>query len=177
MPPTTPPEGAQKGARDLANQIGLLQGQNHKGTQKAWTGDIAGRRIRAKSAPARTKNVYPQYGRYTNNPSRTPKPTQRSVSNKSTLARLKKLQTPARAHKFYPQQNRYVSNHSKTPRSTQNPSSNRGTLSRLKKLQSSPPRVYRKSINVYANFRTAQTQSRKALSERYLWQTSSQKKL
>ena len=87
-----------------------IAGTKPQGTQKAWTGDIAGRRIRAKSAPARTKNVYPQYGRYTNNPSRTPKPTQRSVSNKSTLARLKKLQTPARAHKFYPQQNRYVSN-------------------------------------------------------------------
>ena len=130
-----------------------IAGTKPQGTQKAWTGDIAGRRIRAKSAPARTKNVYPQYGRYTHNPSRTPKSTQRSVSNKSTLARLKKLQTPARAHKFYPQQNRYVNNPSKTPRSTQNPSSNRGTLSRLKKLQSSPPRVYKKSINVYANFR------------------------
>ena len=138
-----------------------IAGTKPQGTQKAWTGDIAGRRIRAKSAPARTKNVYPQYGRYTNNPSRTPKPTQRSVSNKSTLARLKKIQTPARAHKFYPQQNRYVNNPSKTPRSTQNPSSNRGTLSRLKKLQSSPPRVYRKSINVYANFRRPKRKAEK----------------
>ena len=153
MPLTTPPEGAQKGARDLANQTVRLQGQNHKAHKRRGLAILAGRRIRAKSAPARTKNVYPQYGRYTHNPSRTPKPTQRSVSNKSTLARLKKLQTPARAHKFYPQENRYVNNPSKTPRSTQNPSSNRGTLSRLKKLQSSPPRVYRKSINVYANFR------------------------
>jgi len=130
-----------------------IAGTKPQGTQKAWTGDLAGRRIRAKSAPARTKNVYPQYGRYSHNPSRTPKPTQRSVSNKSTLARLKKIQPPARAHKFYPQENRYVNNPSKTPRSTQNPSSNRGTLSRLKKIQSSPPRIYRKSINVYANFR------------------------
>jgi hypothetical protein len=130
-----------------------IAGTKPQGTQKAWTGDIAGRRIRAKSAPARTKNVYPQYGRYNSSRPRTSKPTQRSVSNKSTLARLKRIQTPARAHKFYPQENRYVNNPSKTPRSTQNPSSNRGTLSRLKKLQSSPPRVYRKSINVYANFR------------------------
>lgn len=123
-----------------------------KSSENAWKGDIAGYRIRAKSSPARSKNIYPQYGRYTNNPSRRPKPTQNAVSNKSTLARLKKLQTPAKARRVYPQSGRYVNNPSKTPRSTQNPASNRGTLARVKKLQSSPPRIYRKSINVYANF-------------------------
>jgi hypothetical protein len=146
------PRRRAKGGERPGRPIRPITRAKPKATQKAWTGDISGRRIRAKSAPARSP-IYPQYGKYTHNPSRTPKPTQRSVSNKSTLARLKKLQTPARANKFYPQQNRYVNNPSKTPRSTQNPSSNRGTLSRLKKLQSSPPRVYKKSINVYANFR------------------------
>ncbi|HEX6227774.1 MAG TPA: hypothetical protein VFZ52_25320 [Chryseolinea sp.] len=147
------PRRRARGGERAGRPTRPIAGTKPSDKQKAWSGDIAGRRIRAKSAPARTTNVYPQYGRYTHNPSRTPKSKQRSVSNKSTLARLKKLQTPARAHKFYPQQNRYVNNPSKTPRSTQNPSSNRGTLSRLKKLQSSPPRVYKKSINVYANFR------------------------
>ena len=147
------PRRRAKGGERAGKPTRPIAGSKPKATQKAWTGDIAGRRIRAKSEPARSTNVYPQYGRYTRNPSRTPSKTQRPVSNKSILARLKKLQTPARANKFYPQQNRYVNNPSKTPRSTQNPSSNRGTLSRLKKLQSSPPRVYRKSINVYANFR------------------------
>ena len=120
--------------------------------ERAWTGDIAGRRIRAKSGPARSPNIYPQYGRYTHNPSREPKPTQNAVSNKSTLARLKRLQTPASARKVYPQKGRFVNNPSSTPRSTQNPSSNRATLARVKKLQSSPPRIYKRSLNVYAHF-------------------------
>ena len=121
--------------------------------ERAWSGDIAGRRIRATTARERTKNVYPQYGRYTHNPSRKPRPTQKIISNKSTLARLKKLQTPASARKVYPQKGRFVNNPSRTPRSTQNAVPNRGTLARVKKLQSSPPKIYKKSINVYANFR------------------------
>ncbi len=121
--------------------------------ERAWSGDIAGRRIRATSDRERSKNVYPQYGRYTHNPSRTPKPSQKVVSNKSTLARLKKLQTPASARKVYPQKGRFVNNPSRTPRSTQNAVPNRGTLARVKKLQSTPPKIYKKSINVYANFR------------------------
>ncbi len=121
--------------------------------ERAWSGDIAGRRIRATSDRERSRNVYPQYGRYTHNPSRTPKPTQKIVSNRSTLARLKKIQTPASARKVYPQKGRFVNNPSRTPRSTQNAVPNRGTLARVKKLQSKPPKIYRKSINVYANFR------------------------
>jgi len=126
-----------------------------KSSQNAWKGDIAGYRIRAKSKPDRTaKNVYPQYGRYNHNPSQKPKPSQPIVSNKTALKRVKKLQTSprVRAGNVYQQEGRYVNNPSKTPRSTQNPSSNRGTLSRLKKLQSSEPRIYRRSINVFANF-------------------------
>ena len=121
--------------------------------ERAWSGDIAGRRIRATSDRERTRNVYPQYGRYSHNPSRTPKPVQKIVSNRSTLARLKKLQTPASARKVYPQKGRFVNNPSRTPRSTQNAVPNRGTLARAKKLQSKPPKIFRKSINVYANFR------------------------
>ncbi len=124
-----------------------------KSTQNAWNGDIAGYRLRTKSPTGRARNVYPQYGRYNHNPSKTPKKNQNVVSNRPTLNRLKKIQTPARARKVYPQQGRYVNNPSKTPRSTQNATSNRGTLKRVKKLQSSEPRIFKKSINVYANFR------------------------
>lgn len=130
--------------------------------ERAWSGDIAGRRIRAKSGPAKSPNIYPQYGRYTHNPSRKPKPSQEIVSNKSTLKRLKRLQTPASARKVYPQKGRFVNNPSPRPRSTQNPSSNKATLSRLKKLQSSPPRIYRRSINVYAHFPRPKRKSEQA---------------
>ena len=148
----TPRRRARGGDRPGKPLRPIVKAKPERG-ERAWKGDVAGYRIRAKSSPGRSKNVYPQYGRYTNNPSRTPKPAQKIISNKSTLARLKKLQTPASARKVYPQKGRFVNNPSKTPRSTQNAVPNRGTLARAKKLQSSPPKIYRKSINVYANFR------------------------
>lgn len=147
------PRRRAKGGERPGRPIRPIAGTKPKNTQKAWKGDIAGYRIRAKSTPGRSPNVYPQYGRYTHNPSRTPRSTQKAVSNQSALKRLKKLQTPASARRVYPQSGRYVNNPSKTPRSTQNAVPNRGTLARVKKLQSSPPRIFKKSINVYANFR------------------------
>ncbi len=96
--------------------------------QKAWRGDIAGYRIRAKSAPGKSrKNIYPQYGRYVHNPSRKPKPTEKAVSNRSTLAQLQQLQTPEGGGS--PPKRRKV-----VPRSAS------GSF------------TARKSINVYANF-------------------------
>src|SRR5688572_18779772 len=74
------PRRRAKGGDRPGRPIRPIARTKPQGTQKAWTGDIAGRRIRAKSAPA-LSTIYPQYGRYSNNPSRTPKPTQRSVSN------------------------------------------------------------------------------------------------
>lgn len=147
----TPRRRARGGERP-GRPVRPLSRTKPKNTQNAWRGDIAGYRIRAKSAPARSKNVYPQYGRYNRNPSKISRPTPDVVSNRSTLKRLKKIQTPARARNVFPQEGRYVNNPSKVPRSTQNASSNRGTLTRLKKLQSREPRIYKKSINVYANF-------------------------
>jgi hypothetical protein len=150
----TPRKRARSGERP-GRPIRPIARTKPKNTQKAWRGDIAGYRIRAKSRPDKTaKNVYPQYGRYSHNPSAKPKPSQPIVSNRAALNRVKRLQTSpkARARNVYPQEGRYVNNPSKVPRSTQNPTSNRSTLSRLKKLQSSQPRIYRKSINIYANF-------------------------
>ena len=155
------PRRRAKGGERPGRPLRPIAGTKPQNTQKAWKGDIAGYRIRAKSAPARTKNVYPQYGRYTHNPSRTPRSTQTPVSNRAALARVKKLQTPARARNVYPQQGRYVNNPSKTPRSTQNAVPNRGTLARVKKLQSRPPKIFRKSINVYANFRRPKRKAEK----------------
>ena len=100
--------------------------------QKAWNGDISGRRIRQKNGssttpyvhrqPSRTtrrvvpdregrqnvqsgrpvripsatgkiRNIYPQRGKFVNNPSPTPRDNQRAVSNRTQLARLKQLET------------------------------------------------------------------------------------
>src|SRR5690349_15200923 len=64
--------------------------------QKAWTGDIAGYRLRHKnrsSAGDGKTNVYPQYGRYTRVKDAKPRSTEHTVSNAGTLARLRKLES------------------------------------------------------------------------------------
>lgn len=94
--------------------------------EKAWRGDIAGYKIRAKSSPGKTRNVYPQYGRYVHNPSKKPRPTEKPVSNSSALARVKQLQTQEGGS---PPKRRKI-----VPRSA------------------SSSFTARKSINVYANF-------------------------
>lgn len=95
--------------------------------QEAWRGDIAGYRIRAKSSPGKSrKNIYPQYGRYVHNPSKKPKPTEKAVSNRGTLARLQNMQSPELSSP--PKRKKVV------PRSAS------GSF------------TARKSINVYANF-------------------------
>lgn len=94
--------------------------------EKAWRGDIAGYRIRSRSSAGSSRNVYPQYGRYTHNPSRKPRRTEKAVSNRETLTILKILQTP---EKGPPGKKRKV-----VPRSA------------------SRSFTARKSINVYAHF-------------------------
>jgi len=101
-----------------------LASTSPKTTQKAWRGDIAGYKIRSKSAGSSRKNVYPQYGRYSK--ASPPRPTENPTSNRSALTRLKRLQgqgTPAPTRR-----DRVV------PRSA------------------SASYTARKSINVYANF-------------------------
>ncbi len=101
-----------------------LAGTSPKTAQKAWRGDIAGYKIRSRSAGSSRKNVYPQYGRYSR--ASYPKPTENATSNRSTLSRLNRLQgqgTPAS-----------ISRQRVIPRSA------------------SAPFTARKSINVYANF-------------------------
>ena len=73
-----------------------LASTSPKTTQKAWRGDIAGYKIRSKSAGSSRKNVYPQYGRYSK--ASPPRPTENPTSNRRALARVKRLQsqgTPA----------------------------------------------------------------------------------
>ena len=95
--------------------------------QKAWRGDIAGYKIRKQSpASAGRNNVYPQYGRYTHNPSKKPrKRVEKAISNEGQIAYNRTVQTPDRPP---PKKKKVV------PRSA------------------SSSFTARKSINVYANF-------------------------
>lgn len=104
--------------------------------EKAWRGDLAGYKIRSRSSAGSSRNVYPQYGRYTHNPSRKPRRTEKAVSNRETLAILKILQTP---EKGPPGKKRKV-----VPRSA------------------SRSFTARKSINVYAHFRRPKPKGERA---------------
>jgi len=107
--------------------------------QKAWRGDITGRRIRAPRSNEKVRNVYPQYGRYSSNPSRKPKNKEPKVtSNRSTLKRLEKLQGGP---------------------------SNSGSGKRKQVViprSASHAFIARKSINVYANFPRPKPKKEKA---------------
>jgi hypothetical protein len=57
-----------------------------KDPQQKWNA-VSGQRVVVRSATGKTKNTFSQRGRYVNNPSRKPRPTQRIISNESQLAR------------------------------------------------------------------------------------------
>jgi hypothetical protein len=131
--------------------------------QRAWKGDLTGRRIRAPRQPASSsRNVYPQTGRYV----RTSKDLggdRGSRTNSVIQSKIKRLQgtsgnrqrspgrkpvvrprsVSGRIHKFYPQSGRFVNNPSKKPRTVQRAVSNRPALARLKKLQGPEPKPKR----------------------------------
>jgi hypothetical protein len=110
-----------------------------KDTQKAWKGDLTGRKIRAPRDNNKARKVYPQYGRYTNNPSRKPKDREpKVVSNRSQVAR----------------QNRTQGSHSK--------SSSGGRKQVVTPRSASHAFMARKSINVYANFARPKPKKEKA---------------
>lgn len=103
--------------------------------QKAWRGDLAGYRIRKRSSAGSSRNVYPQYGRYSHNPSKKPKSNEKPVSNRGTLARLHSLESrqspPGKKRKVIPR-------------------------------SASRSFTARKSINIYANFPRPKRKSEQA---------------
>jgi len=117
------PPKAGKASQKIYPQRNLSTQPNN--TQRAMHGGGAPR-VRVRSNTGKTRNVYPQYGRYSNNPSRKPQTVQKPVSNKSTLARLKKLQGPS--------------------------PSGPGKKKKVVPRSASRSFTARKSINVYANF-------------------------
>ncbi len=126
--------------RKIYSQTGRSVNYSSKSDkQKAWKGDITGRRIRAPRAGEKTRNVYPQYGRYSSNPSRKSKSREpKAVSNRSTLKRLDRLQGGP---------------------------SNSGSGRRKQVViprSASHSFIARKSINVYANFARPKPKKEKA---------------
>lgn len=101
---------------------------NHSSTPKErpWRGPAFGPRANTREKTGQGRNVYPQYGRYSRNPSRKPRTDQRAVSNRAALARLNRLQGPEPPGP--------------------------GKKKRVVPRSASGSFIARKSINVYANF-------------------------
>jgi hypothetical protein len=142
-----------------------------KETQRAWKGDLTGRRLehKNKSSDKHKPKIYRQTG-----PSVRRRVPDRE--GRQNVARGRPTRIPSATGKIknvYPQKGPYVSNPSTTPRTTQKAVSNKVALARLKKLETpgkndpqgkgkkvrvvprsaSRPYIHNKSINVWANFR------------------------
>jgi len=139
--------------------------------QKAWRGDITGRRLRSRNSTssAGKANVYKQSGRYvTKTPGRG---ASRTSGGRVTRARRIPSNT-GKVRNVYPTGGNRVGGVTRPGSEGGRTVSNRGTLSRLKRIQTSPgagssgggrgkvvprsassPFIRRKSINVYARFK------------------------
>ncbi len=137
--------------------------------QRAWRGDISGRRIRTqdKESSGGKRNVFPQSGRYANS---RPSERQRAWRGSASGSGVRTRSNTGKTRNVYPQRWKYTHNPSRTPQSKQRAVSNRSTLARLNKLQGDPdgprpkrkrkvvPRsasrsfIARRSTNIFASF-------------------------
>jgi hypothetical protein len=148
----------------------------YKPRKKASGGERAGRAIRtasgrvtgARSSTGKNKNVYPQTGRFVNNPSKDPQSRSRFRGRTASGNKVITRSPSSGGRNIYPQRGRYVHNPARTPRDDSRGISNRSVLNRVAGLQSPdrPPRkrakvrprsasrafIARKTINVQARF-------------------------
>jgi hypothetical protein len=145
-------------------------------TQRAWKGDLAGRRLRHRNSSSVKPYVHRQRGEHV----RRNVPDREGRRNVTGGRPVRIESATGRVRNVFPQRGPYVSNSSTKPRDQQRPVSNRGTLARLKQLQTSAkvspdrkkvkvvPRsasrafIRHKSINVYANFPRPKKKSEQA---------------
>ncbi|MBX2961615.1 MAG: hypothetical protein KF687_03830 [Cyclobacteriaceae bacterium] len=145
----------------------IYQAKQPMGKERAWKGDITGRKIPAtRSQTNQARNVYPQSGRYMGQkgpPEKDPQLKWRAVERQRVQVRS----ATGKTRNVYPQFNKYVNNPSRRPQSVERPVSNAPQLAKLKKMGSQPqppdrkrvvpatasrPYISRKSINPYAGF-------------------------
>lgn len=106
--------------------------------QKAWKGDIAGRKIRGRNYSSEKRIVYPQSGPLVHNNSRKPRTKDRFIPDKAALARVRRFQ--------------------RQPEQRESP----GARGRVVPRSASRPFIKHKSINVYANFKRPKKKGERA---------------
>ncbi|MCI0751191.1 MAG: hypothetical protein L0Y35_05080, partial [Flammeovirgaceae bacterium] len=130
---------------------------------RPWKGGASGNRISVRSTSGKTRNVYPQFGRYSSH---------RSVSGKQQKVwgkqRVAVRSISGRSKNVYPQFGRYNTDPAKMPGFSPKVQSNRQEIARAENMSKKPgygkrkykvsPRsasssyLARRSINTYANF-------------------------
>lgn len=145
----------------------FYRAKSPQGKERAWKGDITGRRIPAeRSQSDKARNVYPQSGKYMGQKGPSEKdPQQRWRAG--SRQRIQVRSATGKIRNVYPQYNRYVNNPSRKPQRIERPVSNAPQLAKLKKMQTQPqppkkkrvvpvsasrPYIRNKSINPYAGF-------------------------
>ncbi len=146
--------------------------------QRAWQGDISGRRLRvqsrkSQSARSAKRNVYPQSGPYVNNPSKKPRAEPRvytrTASGAKPIKRIPQGQqrawkgnikggpvgTPSRSgqnRKIYPQSGRFVNHSSKSGREIQRTYPNQSKIKQAARREADKPP--KKRVNVFPRSRS-----------------------
>lgn len=167
------PRGSEKAGKPLRPTWNVKAPQER---QRAWEGDISGRKLRNRNQSSSTPNVHPQQGRYVRRSIPDREGRQNVTSGRPTRVRSA---TGSVRNVYTQRDRRYVHNNSTKPRDTQRPVSNRETLARLRTLetkQKPPGRKVRvvprsashafirnKSINVYATFKRPKKKGERAV--------------
>lgn len=159
----TKTQGGERAGKPLKPLFNVHKPSNQ---DRAWKGDLTGRRIRQRNSSSQQVNVHPQKGPHVK---RNP-PNREGKQNVARGRPVRVQSATGKARNVYPQRGRYV-NASPKPRDTERVVSNRQALAKLRKIQSdgrrrpgdggrgrvvprsaSSPFIRHKSINVWANF-------------------------
>jgi hypothetical protein len=169
------PRGRARGGERAGRPLRpIFNVKNPSDKQRAWKGDITGRRVRQKNETSTKPYVHRQ-------PARTTKRTIPDREGRQNVATGRPAKIPSATGKVrnvFPQKGKFVHNPSAKPRDTQRPVSNRTQLARLKTLETkkpppgrkvrviprsvSRPFIRSKSINVYANFKRPKKKGERA---------------
>jgi len=99
----------------------IYRAKSPQGKERAWKGDITGRRIPAtRSQSNEARNVYPQSGKYMGRkgpPEKDPQLKWRAVERQRVQVRS----ATGKTRNVYPQYNKYVNNPSRKPRPIERP--------------------------------------------------------
>ncbi len=162
----TPRKNARGGERSGRPLRPVWSNRQPSEKQKAWKGDITGRKIRHKNESSTSSaNVHRQPSRTTRKVVPDREGRRNVVSGRSVRVRS----VSGSVTKVYPQRGKFVNNPSRIPRDNERAVSNRTQLARIKTLETrkpppgrkvrivprtaSSPYIRHKSINVYANFK------------------------